>query len=273
MKYLLDELVRYEYGFADMLNPDRRPFRHTIFMGEEQASHATDQQQHQQQQQQLHTLEKCLSVQSEQLIARFDLRLAAMEQRLLQQMQRSPDSNIGQRGESNGGGERERRVSNGGGHEGSGDESAVVNEALVVSESIEVETIPQARTVAEVVAQWTTGDPKKNLHVPLKEWTAAMRNRDEKTAVKYAGRKKIASEHIRLGEALFNERYGYRVVNGKPNMTLKALLREIPSRNEEGEVIDVPSSSTRKRGRPRGSSLNKRRKVTEKPIASFFSCE
>lgn len=34
-----------------------------------------------------------------------------------------------------------------------------------------------------------------------------------------------------------------------PNMSLKALLRKIPSRNEEGEFIDVLSAPKR-RGRP-----------------------
>jgi hypothetical protein len=32
-KYLLDELMAYENGFGDMISPERRDYRHTVFMG------------------------------------------------------------------------------------------------------------------------------------------------------------------------------------------------------------------------------------------------
>ena len=91
--------------------------------------------------------------------------------------------------------------------------------------------IPGVKTWKEVINQWETGCPSKNLTVPLKNWPRGTRTRGLK--YKYHDRKLIAMEYLRLGEHSFLEKYC------PDDCTLKVLKQKIRREHKENNAIPV----------------------------------
>ncbi|KAF9960865.1 hypothetical protein BGZ65_011609 [Modicella reniformis] len=237
MRYLLDEFVRYESGFGDVLNPERSDSQHSVFMGNADTEPVT--------QRTINNLQISLQNKARELHqeTRRDLtdlgstvsRIVEMleQQKQLQQLNSSgPVQSVLE--------STQQRILQ---------PAHVQSPTLTTVESQEDNSpitprIPTVKSWKDVVKQWNDGDLSRNLETPLKDWDAIVR----KTApTLYSQRKTIAKEYEYWGRdetRMINCNGGAMNIIGDLLGSIREKVRE-----RKAQIPGLRSRSTTRKGR------------------------
>ncbi|KAF9084375.1 hypothetical protein BGX27_003824, partial [Mortierella sp. AM989] len=244
MKYLLDEFVRYESGFGDMLSPARSDSRHSIFMGETTSSSGAEFVTQRSLAVSMETLRASLSNEANEVQRRSERSLdqklsnlredmsssiALSNERLLQQIYHAiqlsatpapstsvtvvstttpqMESQASQQTQIQTQKQKQKK------HQSGDDRAATLR-------------IPDIATWKDAIRQWDNGELDKGLALPLKNWTTGMRRTDPS---RYSQRKLIATEYIYLGRSDQN----MRDIHGDSVDLVSSLIASIRSHNRE----------------------------------------
>jgi hypothetical protein len=235
MRYLLDEFVRYESGYSDMLSPDRDDSRHALFMGEGGST-------------ELAVTPKSLEVELNSiksvLMDALDHKFALMKLEMTHQGQQIVNrisTILAKKITVERIGTPDRLLVPF--HELCNQEEPCHPEPVIMAPPhapvssapgpLDVRPlapkIPDAKDWLDCVKQWRYGDPSKNLHSPLVDWNAEMRKTDPQ---RYSQRKLIGEEFKRLN---FSEA-GMFAEHGLAVGTIKGLMQAIRDKNKRREA-------------------------------------
>ncbi|KAF9918210.1 hypothetical protein BX616_009928 [Lobosporangium transversale] len=223
MRYLLDEFVRYETGYGDMLSPVKNTSRHTRFMGESSPTELVT----------VQTMDTALDTlriaiindvnktQQEMKKEVADLG-AAITQQIQSLFQRSSPIvnpiNI-------------RHMA---------PLPSVVQPPQDDTEPPVAPRIPDIIHWREAVLQWEEGDPEKGLVLALRHWTPRMRATDPS---RYSQRKLIATEFALLGRNLYN----MKDTHGGALESVSNLIASIRAKNKQRIQEMKGTSASKKR--------------------------
>ncbi|KAF9157949.1 hypothetical protein DFQ26_008156 [Actinomortierella ambigua] len=264
-RYLLDEMHHYESGYSDIMSPDRRAHRQTLFMGAEDAdkpptvAHIHEQNKSivqmsrtlaqlteavAQMQAQLHHIASSLQATHGQQIPGTTPAPAVPSTPPFAAGQMAPPFSFGSSQPFGLSGTQSLDMPNAGSsvaipafpqnvaYQQRQREAVDQRHHMLLEQAVSKPKIPSAKTWKEVYEQWANGDPSKGLTIPLKDWTTAMRGRANSSL--YAQRKIIAMEYERCGynEQEFTRLYSATIHN------LKALILAIRQKRKERRVAE-----------------------------------
>ncbi|KAG0268459.1 hypothetical protein DFQ27_006689 [Actinomortierella ambigua] len=195
MRYLLDEMNAYETGYSDMFSPNRRNYRHTVFMGEADADKPLTRGEFSRA---LEAMERKLAHSQATLDTMMQLILSIQQSvDTMRQEQGLPVSPAPQPSPQTGNSPQppfHPQVQS----------SLALHVQATPSQPTQQHTrvdrrkpvIPIARTWQECVKQWDEGDKDNGLEIPLKDWPTHMR---VSVGPLYSQRKLIVEEVKRCG--------------------------------------------------------------------------
>ncbi|KAF9993511.1 hypothetical protein BGZ79_001792 [Entomortierella chlamydospora] len=234
MRYLLDEFVRYESGFGDMLSPVRNDSKHSLFMGgagitepvtqlslgialegqrrEIDASISSTKAELRTELQQLH-----------RLVSNVEDSLVRKLQSIIYGLPGILEAGVPQVSHQQGEQEREIQVL-------AQKEKQTRKQGQKSASDISLAPrIPDISNWREAIRQWDEGDINKGCPMPLKMWTASMRKSDPS---KYSARKLIATEFNFLSRS----ELAMKEVHGGALNLVRDLIRSIREAKRQRKI-------------------------------------